>query len=170
MTGLTPLTPQSAAVVAGWVHSRADAVLAGGPQFPFPLTADLLLGIAAEPEWRVFTLADERGRVVATASLYTKDGGRLLRIGRVIVDPDRRGEGWGRRVMEELLALTDADPSVLATELGVFTHNELARGLYERLGYRPVPGGVSVEVDGERWQTDELIRHGPDRGAAPSSS
>ncbi len=170
MPGLTPLTPQTAAVIAGWVRSRADAVLAGGPQFPFPLTADLLLGIAAEPEWRVFTLADEHGRVVATASLFAKDGGRLLRVGRVIVDPERRGEGWGRRVMEEVLALTDADPSVLATELGVFTHNEVARGLYERLGYRPVPGGVSVEVDGQRWRTDELIRHRPGADAGSSTS
>lgn len=158
MTGLAPLTPHSAAVIATWVRSRAEAVVAGGPQFPYPLTAEGLLAIAADPAWRVFTLSDDEGRVVATASLFAKQDGRLLRVGRVIVDPARRGEGWGRRVMEELLALTDADPSVRATELGVFTQNRLARDLYERRGYVRSEGSVTVEVDGEQWQTEEFTR------------
>ena len=98
------------------------------------------------------------GRIVATASLFAKEDGALLRVGRVIVDPSRRGEGWGRRVMEELLALTDADPSVRATELGVFRHNRVARELYERLGYARAPGSITVEVDGELWQTEEFVR------------
>lgn len=160
MSPLQPLTPDSATAVASWVRSRADAVLAGGPQFPFPLTGEDLLAIAADPLYRVFTLADGDGRIVATASLCAKEDGALLRVGRVIVDPSRRGEGWGRRVMEELLALTDADPSVRATELGVFTHNRLARELYERLGYVRGPGSVTVEVDGELWQTEEFVRTG----------
>lgn len=158
MTTLDALTPGSAAVVATWVRSRADAMVAGGPQFPFPLTGADLLAIDADPAWRVFTLADADGRVVATASLFAKQEGTLLRVGRVMVDPARRGQGWGRRVMEELLALTDADPSVRATELGVFTHNRVARELYEKLGYVRSEGSVTVEVEGQTWQTEEFTR------------
>lgn len=158
MTKLAALTPAAAAVVATWVRSRADATVAGGPQFPFPLTGADLLAIDADPAWQVFTLADAAGQVVATASLFEKEGRRLLRVGRVMVDPARRGQGWGRRVMEELLALTDADPAVHATELGVFTHNQVARELYQRLGYVRSEGSVTVEVDGQTWRTEEFTR------------
>ena len=168
MTGLAPLTAESAAVIATWIRSRAEAVVAGGPQFPFPLTAEGMLAIAADPAWRVFTLSDGQGQVVATASLFAKEDGLLLRVGRVIVDPARRGEGWGRRVMEELLALTDAEPSVRATELGVFTHNLLARALYERLGYVRSEGSLTVDVEGEQWQTEEFTRPRRDSDTASS--
>ena len=57
-----------------------------------------------------------------------------------------------------MLALTDADPSVRATEPGVFTHNRVARELYERLGYVRTHRSVTVEVDDELWQTEEFVR------------
>jgi RimJ/RimL family protein N-acetyltransferase len=164
MPGLQRLTPEAAEVVASWVHSRAEATMAGGPWFPFPLGGADLLAIDADPDWQVFTLSDTDGRVVASGSLYAKEDGRLQRIGRVLVDPDRRGEGWGRLVMELLLARTDADPSIRATELGVFTQNTVARNLYLRLGFVRSPGELTVEVDGETWECEEFTR--PSRHAA----
>jgi len=158
MPELQGLTPEAAEVVASWVRSRADATMAGGPWFPFPLSGADLMAIDADPDWQVFTVSDSEGRVVASGSLYAKEDGRLQRIGRVLVDPARRGQGWGRLVMELLLARTDADPSIRATELGVFTQNTIARELYLRLGFVRSPGELSVEVDGETWQCEEFTR------------
>ncbi|MDQ7991475.1 MAG: GNAT family N-acetyltransferase [Propionicimonas sp.] len=162
MAQLLPLTPESAEVVASWVHSRAEATMAGGPWFPFPLTGADIVAIDADPAWQVFVLADREGRVVASGSLFAKEDGRLQRIGRVLVDPARRGEGWGRAVMELLLARTDADASIDATELGVFTQNTVARELYLRLGFVRSPGGMTLEVDGETRQSEEFTRPRPE--------
>ncbi|MEA5119028.1 MAG: GNAT family protein [Propionicimonas sp.] len=158
---LSALTPQAAAVIVGWVGSRADATLMGGPLLPWPLTAEALLELDSEPTREVLVLTDAAGRVVASAAFLVKENGRVLRIGRVIVDPSRRGEGWGRALLEALLARADADPGVEATELGVFTHNAVARGLYERLGFTPTGETREVQVDGAQWEALDLNRVRP---------
>jgi ribosomal protein S18 acetylase RimI-like enzyme len=110
----------------------------------------------------VFVLADS-GRPVASGSFVTKQDGQLLRIGRVVVDSARRGEGWGRRLLQALLDRADADPQVTATELGVFTHNLVARGLYERLGFVAAGETSTIEVDSEPWHMLDLRRPAPGR-------
>lgn len=42
------------------------------------------------------------GGMAACARWFSEEGWVVL--GRIVVHPDRRGEGWGRRVMEESLA------------------------------------------------------------------
>jgi ribosomal protein S18 acetylase RimI-like enzyme len=51
------------------------------------------------------------------------------------IDADRRGEGWGRRLLEraEAIAREWRAPFV---QLNVFGDNEVARGLYRSAGYR----------------------------------
>lgn len=164
MTELHPLTPDAAREVSAWVTTHAEAVLMGGPLLPWPLTVKALLAIAADPLWRVYVLQDAAGKVVASGSLYSKEDGHRLRIGRVIVDPSRRGEGWGRVLMEALLELADTDPAVTVTELGVFDHNVVALGLYRRLGFTRVRETRPVDVDGETWNVLELERPAPQRG------
>lgn len=161
MAGLEPLDPASAGVIASWVTSRAEATLAGGPQLPWPLTGQLLLGIDADPLWQVLVLREGSGTVVASGSFFTKEEGRRLRIGRVIVDPSRRGEGWGRVLMEALLAEADGRPAVAFTELAVFEHNTVARELYRKLGFAETGESRQVAVDDETWLALEMERAAP---------
>lgn len=161
MTALEPLDPAAAGVIASWVTSRAEATLAGGPQLPWPLTGQLLLEIDADPLWQVLVLRDRAGAVVASGSFFSKDEGRRLRIGRVIVDPSRRGEGWGRVLMEALLAQADARPEVAFTELAVFEHNTVARELYRKLGFAETGETRPVTVDDESWLALEMERPHP---------
>lgn len=164
MADLEPLDPASAEVIAGWVTSRAEATLAGGPQLPWPLTGEILLGIDADPSWQVFVLRDPAGTVVASGSFFTKQEGRRLRIGRVIVGPSRRGEGWGRVLMEALLAEADSRPAVEYTELAVFEHNTVARDLYGKLGFAETGEVRPVAVDDQTWLALEMERPTPSAG------
>jgi predicted GNAT family N-acyltransferase len=74
---------------------------------------------------------------VATARLRpygTDDGAAVGKVQRVAVLADRRGEGWGRVVMDRVEALA-ADRDYDRLTLDVQTQ---ARGFYERLGYEVV--------------------------------
>jgi GNAT superfamily N-acetyltransferase len=73
----------------------------------------------------------EDGRIVGSARAYEQDG--TVFIGRVIVHPDRQGQGLGRRIMAYLEARFPA-----ARRFELFTGHLSTRNLafYRRLGYR----------------------------------
>jgi len=93
------------------------------------------------------------GRGVGTITLYGFSAdGRSAEWGRLVVDPEQRGQGHARRA----LALVVAH----ARELGVRTlrcevleGNPVAADLYRRAGFRPT--GVE-EAGGRRFQQLEL--------------
>jgi ribosomal protein S18 acetylase RimI-like enzyme len=51
------------------------------------------------------------------------------------VEADRRGEGWGRRLLERAEAVA-REWGVASLQLNVFGDNEVARSLYRSAGFR----------------------------------
>lgn len=117
-----------------------------------PAIADLLagaglpvVGLAGAFEHGV--VARDRGRVVGAAAVELYGDAGLLR--SVVVDPDRRGKGLGRRLVTAAEAV--------AREAGVtdlYLLTETAPAWFPRLGYEPVDRnaarsavGASVEFD-----------------------
>lgn len=142
---LESATPQDAERIATWVATREELVVFAGPLLDFPLTGRALLA-TAEQSWRVYVLRDG-DQAAATGSLRPVAPG-TMRIGRVLVDPQRRGEGWGRRIVESLIAVAAGPGDVERVELSVYDHNLVARALYEDLGFSDSGNGASVEIDG----------------------
>ena len=152
---LTALTPALAETVAGWVHSPAEVMLFAGPTLSYPLTADALLAAAAQQRRLVRLLLDD-GHPVAFGSLqFLEDHARL---GWVLTDPARRGQGWGRRIVTALLELARAQSPAPRINLGVYEHNVAARGLYADLGFVEVGERSSRQVESERWVNLTLER------------
>lgn len=94
---------------------------------------------------------DDAEEAVAVARLravdgdaYGSDADRVAKVERVVVARERRGEDWGRRVMDAVEARAQErglDEAVLHAQV-------TARGFYERLGYA-VDDAVGVfEEDG----------------------
>jgi ribosomal protein S18 acetylase RimI-like enzyme len=68
-----------------------------------------------------------------------------LRIGRLIVAPAARGQGWGRRLL--LVALDHArEQGVARVQLGVLASNGPARRLYESVGFHADPDTVDAPI------------------------
>lgn len=88
------------------------------------------------PETKYIVLTD-RDFPVATCRYYTVGDSKAM-IGRVVVLPEYRGKGLGRRVMEEA--------ELWLKEMGftgaIVESRDVAVGFYERLGYKVVCGDI----------------------------
>lgn len=81
----------------------------------------------------LFLALGDDDRIVGTVQLKRLDE-RTAEVKRLYVDPARRGEGVGRRLMERLIAAAD-DDGFETLRLGVAPYLERARALYEALGF-----------------------------------
>lgn len=92
-------------------------------------------GLATRDHW-LKVAEDERGERVGHLWFARRatPGGEIAYLFDIQVVESERGRGYGRRLMErfeeEVAAL-----GLERIELNVFGHNEVARGLYEDLGY-----------------------------------
>jgi [ribosomal protein S18]-alanine N-acetyltransferase len=97
-------------------------------------THDASLNIMQDPSREVYVAQDEQG--LAGFLILCMTGAFVGYIQTICVDPDRRGQGLGSRLVEF------AEQRILAESPNVFicvsSFNRDARRLYERLGYRVV--------------------------------
>jgi GNAT superfamily N-acetyltransferase len=68
--------------------------------------------------------------------------GSVWRIGRLMVAPDRRGEGLGRRLLAHIESVAPSEVQTLALFTGVGSERNVA--MYERAGYRRVAADTEV--------------------------
>ncbi len=141
---IRPGEPGDAAALAG--VQRAAALVAFGsifpPDAPKPTLRSLQDGweeVLADPVARVLVAADPT--VIGAAALRPEGGreGRWL-LGRLYVRPDRWGQGIGGRLHDAAVAAAAAEGAA-TVRLTVLEANSAARRMYERRGWRLVPGG-----------------------------
>lgn len=78
----------------------------------------------------------ETGETVGHAELDRIDPGRSAHVCRVIVAPERRGEGIGTAVMDELRRFAFDELDVARLTLNVYAWNVAAIVSYEKVGFR----------------------------------
>lgn len=131
-----PATAADAEVISTWIASAEELLVFAGPKLRFPLQGQDLLA-TSEDGWQVRSLVVD-GQLVATGSFTLRDG--AVHIGRLLVDPEQRGQGLGRLLVTELLEHARLHSPELARSLratlNVFADNLPARRLYESLGFR----------------------------------
>jgi ribosomal protein S18 acetylase RimI-like enzyme len=92
---------------------------------------------------------------IATGSLL--ELGDTTRIGRVLVAPTRRGQGWGRRLVTALIERAAEREDMPTITMGVYEHNQAARRLYQDLGFMETETRGQVSLDDETWTSLELV-------------
>lgn len=66
---------------------------------------------------------------------YSKRPGGTIHLGRILVDPQARGLGFGRVLVERLVQYVMTLPDVRRVTLNVYENNEPAVRLYSSLGF-----------------------------------
>ncbi|HVY19188.1 MAG TPA: GNAT family protein [Bauldia sp.] len=155
---LRPARPEDAEEMVRWFQDLSELAQWGGPDVRFPLSVDQMAGwiaeIAREQPRICLTAVDERD--VPTAHVqYLRDIPRKwARIGRFAVARDRRGQGFGRAFFNQSVAYAFDTLGVEHLVLAVAVENSLARGMYERSGFRDEEHSTSVRSDGVAYAVD----------------
>jgi len=143
MLTLLPFTPADIDRLIGWIPSLEALQMWTAWSFGFPLTREHLEGHmreSAERGDRLLFKAVEpgEGKVVGHIELGAIDHrNHSLRLGRVLLDPQARGQGLGTAMMRSALTLSfETLFQMHRVELAVFDVNPRAIACYERAGFR----------------------------------
>ncbi|MDO4773203.1 MAG: GNAT family N-acetyltransferase [Bacillota bacterium] len=76
-----------------------------------------------------------------------------MRIGYILIDPEKRGRGYGKALLREGLRYAKEVFGAKKLSLGVFDNNDNARACYQAVGFRDVPqdAGERCQILGEEW-------------------
>ena len=120
-------------VLMSWFGTEHDVNVWGGPKFRYPFTAETFRADCHFPEMASFGLFDEQNALLAFGQLYDRNG--YINLARLVVHPDRRGEGLGRRLVEQLMVVGPTLLPLASFSLFVYRDNVLALRCYEALGF-----------------------------------
>jgi len=129
-------TPESAATIASWSTSAEEAV--AWVSSPTPVSPEVVAGWWQRADVTALLLHDPEGTPVAYGEVWDDEDEDEVELARLIVDPARRREGIGRRLVEVLLTLA-REHERSDCFLRVVPDNTAARALYRNAGF--------VEVD-----------------------
>ena len=165
MLGLRPYKSSDADTIVSWCgDEKAFRKWTSDRYDHFPITgADMNAkyignnGDCAEADnFYPFTAFDESGIVGHLIMRYTDSGRRVLRLGFVIVDGSKRGQGLGKQMIKLALDYAFGIYGAEKVTIGVFDNNPAAVGCYLAAGFRPTGESEECEVMGESWTVIEL--------------
>ena len=129
---LSKATSDDVEALMQWFPEQDDIVVWGGPSFRYPFTRETFFEDVC---WQ--TMASYRlsmaGDFVGFGQLYERDG--RIHLARLIVRPDMRGRGAGKRLIELLLEAGSEVFSGSEYSLFVYRENIPAYECYRSLGF-----------------------------------
>lgn len=102
-----------------------------------------------------FTMADDDGPVGHLMLRYPDEEKKIIRFGFVIVDPEKRGQGYGKMLLKYAEDYAFGFLGAEKLTLGVFENNPPAIRCYEACGFTPF-GEESYTLFGEEWRDIEM--------------
>jgi RimJ/RimL family protein N-acetyltransferase len=137
--GLRPFERPDFDRLLAWIDSPESLMLWAGPLIHFPLDVAQLEAYraSAEPQSsprRIYTACETNGERVGHIELNDIDG-HSARLSRVLVDPARRGRGFGPAMVRPILHLAFAELGLHRVDLLVFDFNRAAIWCYAAEGF-----------------------------------
>ena len=161
MIELRPAVVEDLPHLLKWVSSEEEMRVWSGPGFRWPLSASQLPAYFEESRsgqrllWSAVAMKD--GALVGHASLALKAESAIGRLGRVLVDPARRGEGLGRALVTSAVTAGFVQTRIDTMSLGVYRHNTAAHRLYESIGFLATQTTIAATTVGDRsWDSIEM--------------
>ncbi len=156
MLKLRPYTSADAAIILSWCRDEKSFYQwSAGVLGEFPIT---------EKEFRFveglmpFVAFDESGAAGFFTLRRPDPQQNVLRFGFVIVDPMKRGKGYGKRMLQMGLEYAFIDYGAEKVSLGVFENNPAAYYCYKSVGFFDVVSDKteSYKILDEEWKCREL--------------
>ena len=135
---LRALASADCELLLDWIGSPDASYQWAGPwDFSWPLGLGQLLRDFRDQSDSRFLLAvcDPAGELIGHAKLQVQRALGLGLIGRVLIDPARRGRGLGSAMMRELVRYGFEELRLHRVGLGVYTFNSAAVAAYQAAGF-----------------------------------
>lgn len=141
---LVEATDQDLEELMSWFGSAAEVDRWGGPRFRYPFTAKTFRRDCHWGRMPSFRLNSPAGEFAAFGQMYERYG--RINLARLVVHPDLRGAGVGKRLVA---ALIEIGPTLYTAEefsLFSYRHNTAALGCYRAMGFvvRDYPEGAPM--------------------------
>lgn len=147
---LLPFDTADAAIVSSWART-IDEVTAWCSRDQAPVPAEVIVGWAREPGVSAYALTDQ-GRLVGYGELWVDHDEHEVELARVIVDPHRRNQGIGRRLI--WLLAEEAKGTVPDVFVRVRPDNTAALRCYGAAGFARVS-----EAEEDQWNRGQPVRY-----------
>ncbi len=157
MIRIRPYKDQDADTVLSWCRDeKAFYQWSAGVLGHYPITRSEFSFVTS---LMPFTAFDETGNI-GFFTLRAPDGAlNELRIGFVIVDPCKRGKGYGKAMLRLGLKYAFELYGAEKVSLGVFENNPPAYYCYKAVGFKDVvlDTAEKYSVTGEEWKCREMV-------------
>jgi len=141
---LAEATEDDLETLMSWFRSAADVDRWGGPRFRYPFTGKTFRRDCHWGRMPSFRLNSPAGEFAAFGQMYERLG--RINLARLVVHPDLRGAGVGKRLLASLI---EVGPNLFtADEFSLFSYrdNVAALGCYQSMGFviRDYPEGAPM--------------------------
>jgi len=164
---LRPYKPQDAGAIVSWIKDERTLRKWSADRYgAYPITAEDINykylecnGDCEEPDnFYPMTAVDANGPVGHLILRYTDVTKTTIRFGFIIVDDNKRGLGYGKRMLQMAVQYALEMLKAEKITLGVFENNTGAYHCYQAVGFReaPMEQDLFLEILGEKWKWVEL--------------
>ena len=122
-------------IIITWIPDKESCGLWAGPYVKFPCSADLLKEDIRFSGNNSFSLISNTEELIGFGQIFEKNN--RLHLARIIVAPEYRGKGFGRRLCQCLIQEGLKRFGRKEFSLNVYTGNKNAYNLYQNLGFYP---------------------------------
>ena len=157
MLRLRPFRKNDAKTIITWTNKKEEFYKwSAGILGEYPVTEKRLLEATSGREdndrYFPFTAFDENGLVgFFTARVRPEEDDKKLRFGYVIVNPSKRGTGYGKQMITLGLKFAFEIYGADSVSLGVFENNKQAYYCYKSVGFEENGVREEYKLCGETW-------------------
>lgn len=156
MLRLRPYNKNDAQTILSWINDeKAFYKWTAGVLGDYPISVEQFNTVS---NLMAFTAIDDNEIVGFFTMRRPNESFEELRFGFVIVDLEKRGQGYGKKMLKLGLKYAKEIFGASKVSLGVFENNESAYYCYKAVGFEDVPQDEieKYSVMGEEWNCLEL--------------
>lgn len=163
MLRLRPYKKCDAKTILGWIkdeHSFRQWSADRYKKFP-PKATDMIKmyeSVEYNDTFFAFTAFDESSVIGHLTMRFTDEEKRIVRFGFVIVDDSKRGNGYGKEMLQLAIKYSLEILKAEKITLGVFENNTTAYNCYKAVGFKTVSTEEAeyYNILGEKWECIEM--------------
>ncbi len=117
-----------------WISTEQELLQWAGPDFRFPYDLDTFTEDLKLTKLQSYCLLSDHSDLLAFGQFYLRLS--KCHLGRLIVNPDKRGQGVAKSLIEKLSEYGCAELDVENCSLFVLDNNTIALRAYEKMGFK----------------------------------